>query len=373
MNKRADNEWGGEQVPFDPLPLERASSSRHARQRQFRLLSVSDVVKQRPLDYRIKNVLPSVGIAAIYGPSASGKSFLILDAIMCIALGRPWFGHPTHACPVVYVAVEGGGGLAQRVQAFCAACERVQNAFFVTDPCSLRENGDVEGLISSIAAIHPGVVVIDTLNAAAPGADENSCADMGVIIESAKRIQVAVGGLVILVHHTGKNAGKGLRGHSSLFAALDAAIEVRRDGDLRIWSVAKSKDGADGQEHSFRLAVVRLGIDDDGEEYTSCTVGAKEVVLGRSKRPPRQQGKNQAVALEVIKDMLRTAATQPLEGVSANVPRDKPVVRFDDAAEKVQGKLVVEQRRRKERATQAIEGLVNGHLLNFEDGFLWSN
>ena len=56
---------------------------------------------------------------------------------------------------------------------------------------------------------------------------------MGQIIAAAKELQTFVGGLVVLVHHTGKDASKGLRGHSSLQAALDAAIEVRRDGDNR--------------------------------------------------------------------------------------------------------------------------------------------
>ncbi len=63
------------------------------------------------------------------------------------------------------------------------------------------------------------------------------------------------GGLVVLVHHTGKDATKGLRGHSSLFAALDAAIEVSRSGERREWILAKSKDGRDGSTHPFKLRV----------------------------------------------------------------------------------------------------------------------
>jgi hypothetical protein len=64
---------------------------------------------------------------------------------------------------------------------------------------------------------------------------------MGEILEAAKRLQSLTGGLVVLVHHTGKDATKGLRGHSSLFAAMDAAVEVSRDGDRREWKVAKAR------------------------------------------------------------------------------------------------------------------------------------
>ena len=73
--------------------------------------------------------------------------------------------------------------------------------------------------------VPPGAVVfLDTLNRAAPTADENSSKDMGEILSAAKLLQSLINGLVVLVHHTGKDATKGLRGHSSLFAALDAAV-----------------------------------------------------------------------------------------------------------------------------------------------------
>jgi hypothetical protein len=84
-----------------------------------------------------------------------------------------------------------------------------------------------------------GVLCLDTLNRAAPTADENSSRDMGEILEAAKRLQAATGGLVVLVHHTGKDSSRGLRGHSSLFAAMDAAVEVSRDGDRHTFESAE--------------------------------------------------------------------------------------------------------------------------------------
>ena len=46
-------------------------------------------------------------------------------------------------------------------------------------------------------------------------------------------------------------AHKGARGHSSLFAALDGAVEVTRLVNSRSWSIAKAKDGEDGKDFSF--------------------------------------------------------------------------------------------------------------------------
>ena len=111
----------------------------------------------------------------------------------------------------------------------------------VLQPFKLTDPRDVKDLATVVPA--GAVVFIDTLNRAAPTADENSSKDMGEILEAAKRLQSLTGGLVVLVHHTGKDATKGLRGHSSLFAALDAAVEVSRDGDRRDGELPKPKTG----------------------------------------------------------------------------------------------------------------------------------
>jgi putative DNA primase/helicase len=107
------------------------------------------------------------------------------------------------------------------------------------------------------------------------------------------------GGLVVLVHHTGKDSTKGLRGHSSLFAAMDAAIEVVRNGDRREWRVAKSKDGQDGGTHQFKLHVEPLGEDEHGDPITSCVV-ARDTAGEEVKRVKLPQGGNQRLVLEAM-------------------------------------------------------------------------
>lgn len=74
---------------------------------------------------------------------------------------------------------------------------------------------------------------------------------------------------MVLVHHAGKDVAKGMRGHSSLFAALDAVIQVSRgdkNPDFREWRLAKAKDGHDSEAHAFALRVVDLG-EDEGLPY----------------------------------------------------------------------------------------------------------
>jgi len=157
---------------------------------------------------------------------------------------------------------------------------------FVTAPFHLLDANNVEELAQVIieAGGTGAVVVLDTLNRATPGADENSSQDMGRAVAASKALQARLGGLVILVHHTGKDATRGMRGHSSLFAALDAVVEVSRDGDNRAWRVSKSKDGADGADHPFRLDVVQLGLDEDGDSVSSCVVVQCDQQAQKAKR-----------------------------------------------------------------------------------------
>ena len=84
----------------------------------------------------------------------------------------------------------------------------------------------MEGLIAAVPA--KSICIIDTLNRASPGSDENASADMGKLLAAVKKLEAEIGGLVILCHHTGKDRSQGLRGHSSLHAAMDAEIELRR-------------------------------------------------------------------------------------------------------------------------------------------------
>lgn len=241
---------------------------------RYKMKSARDVMKSDPIKWRVKGVIPERGIAAIFGPSGSGKSFLVVDMAISIAKGSDWFGYRVKPCPVVYVCLEGEAGLSVRLAAYRTKGSIPTGIEFIDQSANLLDTKDLRDLVTAIKTnqMDGGIVIIDTLNRAVPGMDENSSVDMGHAINACKLIQQAVGGLVLLVHHSGKDATKGMRGHSSLHAALDAAIEVKRSGDEREWSVAKAKDGADGKGHPFMLEVVDMGADEDGDPITSCLI-----------------------------------------------------------------------------------------------------
>lgn len=247
---------------------------------RYQLLTAEDLASRPPLRWRVKGVLPESGLAAIYGPSGCGKTFLTLDLAGAVSDGCNWFGRRVTPSSVCYLALEGEHGISNRVRAFRVrnGAERLARVRFIAAPFSLLDVRDVPDLAASILAANAGegIVIIDTLNRASPGADENSGQDMGVLIAAATELQRLVGGLVLLVHHSGKDQARGVRGHSSLIAALDAAIEVTRDGDRREWKIAKAKDGEDGHATTFRLEPVEIGRDEDGDPVTSCIVVADD-------------------------------------------------------------------------------------------------
>ena len=259
--------------------------SKAVKEPRYKLLRSEDIAKLPPLKWRVRGVLPAVGLVAGYGPSGSGKSFLFLDMAAAIAEGRYWFGYRVEGAPVVYLVLEGEGGLQQRVAAWEKYnCRKLPvDLQCVVQPFTLTAPQDLADIL---AVIPKGAVVfIDTLNRTAPTADENSSRDMGQILQAAKTMQAKTEGLVVLVHHTGKDVSKGPRGHSSLFAAMDACVEVERRVSERKWFVTKSKDGRDGVGHAFDLVSLTLSVNDHGEVDTSCAVSPSASVPFESRKP----------------------------------------------------------------------------------------
>jgi hypothetical protein len=337
---------------------------------RYKLLGAAEIDALPPTSWRVKKIFPSSGLGAIYGASGSGKSFLTIDLAAAIAEGAKWFGYKTVASPVVYVMLEGQGGLANRKRAWENVNKRSLPADLkvVIDPFQLTEKQDLADLI---AVIPPqATIFIDTLNRAAPTLDENASKEMGIVLQAAETLQRSSGGLVIIVHHTGKDASRGMRGHSSLFAAMDGAIEVTRNQNGRHWSVAKSKDGEDGKEVAFRLVTHSLGKDSDGEAITSCSV---ERDTGKVFSKPPPTGKRQQQALKVAKSELAKSTTHGMGGSSASTQ----CVKVEDLIPVVAATLTTtDKNKRTNEAKKVLNSLIDGDHLESgldvaENGWCW--
>lgn len=336
----------------------------------YHILSPADMLASPIIRDLVYGVLPRIGIAGGIGASMSGKGFLFIDLMAVLAESGYWFGRRVDKVPVIYVCLEGAGGLHKRIRAWERKNGRkYPDIGIITESFDLRDSAQVAALIAAIrgAGYAPGIVVIDTLNQASPGTEENSSRDMGELIAALQKIQAALSGLVLIIHHLGKDATRGPRGHSSFLAALDACIEVRRDGDRRSWVVAKAKDDVDGIEHHFRLQVVEVGTDEDGDPVTSCVVIEEEGAASAVRGAKIPRGGNQKVVYDVAGELLRQGKNVGQGGA----PTTRPCIRLDDLIESCRGRLAVNSDRIPERVRLAVTGLVNGGCLVLREDWLW--
>lgn len=226
--------------------------------------------------YLVEDLLDQGVMSVLYGDSNSGKTFLALDLAHCVAMGRPWRGKRVRRGLVVYVAAEGGRSIHKRL---AALRERhgAQDVALALVPCPvdlLRPNGDVKALVALIQSAEaeyglPAVmVVIDTLSRAMAGGNENAPDDMGAFVMNVDKVRATIHAHVLIVHHTGKDAAKGARGHSLLRAATDTEVEVAE----RMVSITKQRDMDYGQPFRFDLEVVTVGQTVEGKAITTCLV-----------------------------------------------------------------------------------------------------
>ena len=303
-------------------------------------------------EWIVKGVLPRAGLAVVYGASGSGKTFLMVDLAGAVARGIEWRGNAVVQGRVVYVVAEGASGFRNRVEAYCRQHDldpAQVDLLVIPDVPNLLDKAHMKELIAAIKKVGPvAMIVIDTYARVMAGANENDAKDTGQAVAHCDLLHRVFKALVVLIHHSGKDATKGARGWSGLRAAADAEIEVVREGDARALRLTKSKDGEDGLVWGFALEVVQIGVDEDIEPITSCVVvdAPAPAVGGVSSR---KLGSVETIVNAVIQEF----ALAQTEGIEVTPVVLEAVKRMDPPAD---GKRDT----RKMRVRKALESLCNG-------------
>jgi hypothetical protein len=250
-------------------------------QSRIYLVAFDDMPLGAERRYLVKGLIPRTGLIVVWGPPKSGKSFIVFDLVMHIALDRPYRGRRVHPGTVVYCAFEGQTGSEARRAAFRKKflADNHEPVPFYLEPVTLDLVKDAPELIRVIrhelGDVKPAVIVLDTLNRSLRGS-ESSDEDMSAYIRAADSLREAFDCAVIIVHHCGID-GTRPRGHTSLTGAADAQLSVGRDGAGNIvMTVEYMKDGAPGDAIVSHLEKVEVGIDEDGDPITSCVVVPSE-------------------------------------------------------------------------------------------------
>jgi hypothetical protein len=253
-----------------------------------------DSIQDEPVRWLIDKVLPVGSFSALYGPPGSFKSFHALHIAHCIATGTAWMGNEvTEAGGVLYIAGEGFGGVGARIKA-CKQHHQTEAGapiYVIRHQLNLRSSVEdfnalmlaVETLVMD-TGIDFKLIVIDTLARSFGGGDENSASDMMQFVVTCGHIQKIVQDAALMIlHHSGKDSAKGMRGSSALLGAVDTELELIRfeDSMKGIIRTAKQKDGEDGTRTGFEMVTVELappaGSLHIGDPITSLAVQASEI------------------------------------------------------------------------------------------------
>ena len=227
----------------------------------------------------VEGLLVRRSMCVVYGASNSGKTFFMTDLALHVAAGRPWRGRAVEQGFVLYLALEGGLGIQNRIAAWKLHYGLGDYDLpFVVVPISINlldPGEDAAAVVYTIRAVaahygvEPALVVIDTLSRAMAGGNENAAEDMTRLISTGDLIRQQVAACLAWIHHSGKDEARGARGHSSLRAATDTEIEVTAEGHDRLAVITKQRDLPVEGEFPFRLESIELGINERGKPVTS--------------------------------------------------------------------------------------------------------
>lgn len=231
-----------------------------------------------PPSYLIKNLIETDCLGSIFGEPGHGKSFFAIDLALCVASGRDFHGRKVQKGSAFYIAGEGHNGLARRTHAWADhngisleglpmyASDKAAN---FRDPTHAEF---VAGQIDRMVGVHgaPKLIVVDTLARNFGDGDENSTGDMSAFVIAMDDLRGRYpGSTILVVHHSGHGDKGRARGSSAFKAALDSEYQVAKVDGVVTVTCKKMKEGAEPAPFGFAARFVKLGEDEDGDEFGS--------------------------------------------------------------------------------------------------------
>lgn len=196
-------------------------------------------IKFDPLVYLVASLVALGYLALLVGRPKSGKSWLILQAAMCIDMELPFLDRSTTHARILYFALEEGKRrIQERAKLLDWEPKNIDFAFdlsFLDNPDGLPGPGIEE--LENLSKYYDMIVVDPLIAALSPSANENDNALMGGIFNGIARICKATNTAIIIVHHSGKAATedvfKSIRGASAIRGGYDVGMFLERNNGER--------------------------------------------------------------------------------------------------------------------------------------------
>jgi hypothetical protein len=326
---------------FEGEPATKQTQTKEAKPPKTVNIEAWDDIQDEPVEWLIHGILPRKAFTALYGPPGSFKSFIALDMAEAIATGRPWMGNQIEKQgAVLYICGEGFGGMGARIKACQIHHSTPKGApiYVIRHQLNLRSSAeDFNALMMAVVqlvettGIEFQLLIIDTLARAFGGGNENDSDAMGSFITSMGKIQEFLACALMVLHHSGKDLAKGLRGHSSLLGAVDTQLEILRFEDQAkgIISLTKQKDGQDGIRIGFEMVEIEISSSSLGfDPAVSLAVQASDEAVNQASKKAKNnagKGRNQSIAMESLGNVIKQKGIQKIvEG------KLRTVVNLDD-------------------------------------------
>lgn len=256
----------------------------------LRVMTYSDLLNQPGHEWLVPSVIPLRALSCIYGSTGTTKTFLALDLVAACAAGQSWLTLNTRPSKAIYIAFE--GNLRDRVAAVAQKRRMSQadlDSIRWVDASLINLCTEVhrEALRQAVGEIvgrwpqdAPVLVVIDTLAASMAGGDENSSVGMGVVVGALRGLITEFGCTVLLIHHTGKDSSRGMRGNSLLECGVDAVLALRKCESRRSQDTPykrfcmtgeKLRDGDSGFRIEYLLRETDV-VDAAGNAIATCVI-----------------------------------------------------------------------------------------------------
>jgi hypothetical protein len=264
--------------------------------------SLSELADQSEKEWLVRGILGAGEASAVYGVPGCGKSVLVEDMALHVALGWPWHGREVRRGAVMYVALERKQLVIRRAIAFRERHQVADAPFAIVggmydlrNPASVAELLLAADQIMEETGEELTLIVIDTISRALCGGDENSPKDMGAIVATTSRLQTETKAHVLWVHHMPQDAER-LRGHGALLGAMDTTVHVEKLGEVRTATVVKANDSEEGEQVAFKLEGVTIA-----PETTAPVVApVDEYAAKLIKKDKRQGSPRDALAMRAL-------------------------------------------------------------------------
>jgi AAA domain len=327
--------------PADPPPDPRSTAS------TVRLWWHGDPEVDVSRRWRVDGLLPEIGVALISGPWGSYKTFVGVDLSLALMVGGTFAGRAVNGrCGVLYIAIEGASEIPLRLDGAMRArgLDQSRLPFARADECPrLLDRSALSALDRMVSAaaqqmrkvhgVELGLVIVDTMSAAAGFGDENSNAEAQRVMSVLTAICQKNKCLVVAIDHFGKLAETGTRGASAKEASADSIIAIIADKDLsgnvsrQRLAIRKVRGAPTGAELPFSMRRVETDTD-----VTLAVEWAAAEVRTTVPAPDRQRSHGGMVFREALIEALDK------HGIEHRPYADGPIVRAVDC-EQVRGEF----------------------------------